>query len=252
MRLKSRFHNGPALAMGAVAVLISVASVAPAADLSSVQKAYFGATKPGTWARYEMKSVDQKGRETMSVQTVSRLENEGDRIWMEVRTEPKGGKQKASTLKYLLKQGFRMEKNALDFMKSIDRIITQEDGGEAAEMPIEMLKMAANLAGNVDYGSDVTSKGTETVDGRTADHYAMSGKFAMKVVFAEIKGSWASDLWLSDSIPFGRVKESTTTKDESGKLMARTDTRLLETGSGAKSRITGPVKKSEVPKLPFQ
>jgi hypothetical protein len=235
-----------------LALLVGVASAAPAADLSSFQKAYFGSTKPGSWARYEQRSVDQKGRETASVQTVSRLENEGDRVWMEIRTEPRGGKAKASTLKYLMKQDFHIDKNALDFMKHIDRIISQEDGGEATELPLEMLKMmSANLTGNVDYGENVTAKGSEMVDGLTADRYAMAGKFAMKVVFTEIKGSWESDLWLNDSVPFGRVKESTTTKDEGGKLLARTDSRLLETGTGARTRITGPVKKSEMPKLPF-
>ena len=248
MKIKRMFAAVPVLGL----LALGSASIAPAADLSTFQKAYFGATRPGAWARYEQKSQDQKGRETVSIQTVSRLENEGDAVWMEVRTEPKGGKPKASTFKYLMKKDFRVERNALDFMKHIDRIITQEDGGEATEMPLEMLKMmAGSLTGNVDYGADVTARGTETVEGRSADRYAMSGKFAMKVAFMEIKGSWESDLWLNDSVPFGRVKESTTTKDEGGKLLARTDSRLLETGAGARSRITGPVKKSEMPKLPF-
>lgn len=235
---------------GSVLSLLCVS--APAADLTSFQKAYFGGTKPGAWARYEQKSVDQKGRETASVQTVARLEDDGGRVWMEIRTEPKGGKPKASTMKYLLSKDFQVEKNALNFLKYVDRIITQEDGGEATEMPLEMMKtMAGGLTANVDYGADVTAKGTEVVEGRPTDRYAMAGKFAVKVAFFEMKGTWESELWLSDAVPFGRVKESTTTKDESGKLLGRTDSRLLETGSGAKSRITGPVKKSEMPKLPF-
>lgn len=235
----------------AAALGATLALPAAGADLTKIQKAYFGGTKPGVWARYEQVTTDAKGKASTTTQTVSRLENEGDRVWFETRNEPKeGGKQKPSTTKMLMNTDFRPEKNALDFMKYIDRVIVQEDGGKAQEMPMEQFRA---LVGGIqaDYGADVESKGSETVDGKSCDRYRMKGAFDVKVVFIRMKGTWDSELWLSDSVPFGRVKESITVLDEKGKPMSKTDTRLLETGTGAVSRIKGPVDKVEIPKMPW-
>jgi hypothetical protein len=39
------------------------------------------------------------------------------------------------------------------------------------------------------------------------------------------------------------------TKDEKGNISSKSETKLLETGSGATSRIKGPVQKVDLPKL---
>lgn len=238
---------------GAALAVVLAASHAPTAfgaDLAKLQKAYFGGSKPGAWARYEQVTTDAKGKVTTSVQTVSRLENEGDRVWIETRTEPKEGKPKPSTTKMLMNPDFKVEKNALDFMKFIDRVIVQEDGGKAQEMPMDMFR---SVMGGIqlDYGADLEAKGTETVEGKSCDRYELKGAFDAKIAFFRMKGSWTSDLWLNDSVPFGRVKESVTMVDEKGKPMSKIETRLLETGTGATSRIKGPVEKVEMPKMPW-
>ncbi len=132
--------------------------------------------------------------------TVARLENEGDMVWIENRIDPKAGsKQKAGTTRYLLTPRFQPEKNPLDFMKYIERVVTQEDGKEAAEMPWEMLRpMMQSVLGFVDFGSEVTEKGPDTVDGRACDRFGMSGRYAVKILFINLKGTYESDLWLSD------------------------------------------------------
>ncbi|HEX5856220.1 MAG TPA: hypothetical protein VFZ57_11425, partial [Thermoanaerobaculia bacterium] len=195
--------------------------------------------------------TDAKGRVSVSISTISRLENDGNRIWLEVRIEPKSGsKQKPSTTKFLLKEDFKLEKNALNYLSYVDRIVMQEDGSQAQEIPMETFRtLGGAFAGNVDYGSDVTSKGADTVDGKSCDRYALSGRFEMKVVFMTIKGTYEGDLWLNESVPFGRVKESMVTKDEKGNISSKSETKLLETGSGATSRIKGPVQKVDLPKL---
>ena len=237
-------------AVTVVAVAAALAHPAEAVDLSKLQKGYFAGTRAGSWARYEQVTTDAKGKVTTVVQTVSRLENEGDRVWMETRTEPKEGKKKASTAKFLMKTDFRPEKNALDFLNYIDRVIMQEDGGKAQEMPIDQFR-AFTGGISVDYGVDVEAKGSESVEGKACDRFGMKGSFDVKILFMRMKGTWVSDVWLSDGVPFGRVKESIATSDEKGKLMSRTESRLLEAGSGAVSRIKGPVEKVEIPKLPF-
>ncbi len=244
--------NKTAIPVSVLLVLaLGSASPAAAADLGKLQKAYFSGTKPGSFAKYEQTTTDAKGKVSVSISTISRLENEGNRIWFEIRMEPKsGGKQKASTMKYLLKEDFKVEKNALNYFNYIDRIIMQEDGGQAQELPMETFRtLGSAFVSNVDYGSDVTPKGTDTVDGKSCDRYGLSGKFEFKVVFMTIKGTYEGDLWLNDSVPFGRVKESTVTKDDKGSLTSKSESKLLETGTGATSRIKGPVQKVDLPKM---
>jgi len=157
---------------------------------------------------------------------------------------------KPSTTKLLMKTDFRPEKNALDFMNYIERVIMQEDGGKAQEIPFDQFR--ALMGGIVvDYGTDVEPKGGETVEGKACDRYHMKGAFDAKILFMRLKGTWESDVWLSDAVPFGRVKESMVTSDEKGKLMSKMESRLLDTGTGAVSRIKGPVEKLEMPKLPW-
>jgi len=235
--------------LGAILV-VSLALPAAAGDLSKIQKAYFAGTRPGSWAKYEQVTTDAKGKVTTAVQTLSRLENEGDRTWLETRIEPKDGKKKGSTTKLLMKIDFRPEKNALDFMNYVDRVVMQEDGGKAQEIPFDQFR---TLMGGitVDYGADVEARGSETVEGKACDRYLMKGAFDVKILFMRMKGTWVSEMWLSDAVPFGRVKESIATSDENGKLMSKTESRLLDSGTGAVSRIQGPVEKVEMPKLPW-
>ena len=51
-----------------------------------------------------------------------------------------GTKGKPTTLKYLLNTDFKVEKNALDYMKYVEKMIMQEDGKEAMEYPADMIE----------------------------------------------------------------------------------------------------------------
>jgi hypothetical protein len=239
------------LAVGICASLVAVGGAR--ADFTTLAKPYFTATKPGAWAKYEQTTTDPNGKTSVVHMTVARLENEGHGFWIEVRIDPKSGsKQKGRTIRYLLNSSFQPEKNPLDFVKYIDRVISQVDGRKAEEMPWEMLRpMMQGVLGFVDFGGDVTPKGTDTVDGRVCDRFRMSGSFEIKILFFHIKGTYVSDLWLSDGVPFGRVKEEDVVTDDKGKV-TKTDWKLLGTGTGYVSRISGPIEKKEAPpKLPF-
>ena len=133
-------------------LLLGLGTAAPAADVATFQKAFFGATKPGSWVKYEQTSTDAKGKAQKSEVTLSRLEGEGARVWIEMRAVPKeGAKGKPTTLKYLVNADFKVEENALDYLKHIERIVMQEDGKEATEFPPEMMQqMAAAFMTNVD------------------------------------------------------------------------------------------------------
>jgi len=237
----------------ALGLVMSLAAGAAHADLSKLKKAWFGGTKPGTYATWEQTTTDPKGKTSVVEMTMARLENEGETVWLEFRVVPKAGsKQKPSTTRYLLNPQFQPEKNPLDFVKYIERVIVQDDGKEAAEMPWEMVRpLMQNVLGMVDFGGDVAEKGPETVDGKACERFSMSGRYEVKILFFSLKGTYESEIWLSDSVPFGRVKETDVLKDDKGNV-TRTDWKLIGSGSGYVSKITGPVKKSEpMPKLPF-
>jgi hypothetical protein len=228
----------------ALSVLFGFGSTG-AEERSQLPKAYFGSTAPGAWARYDQTTTDQNGKASSWAVTISRLENEGDRVWMEVRRVPKPGSAgKATTVKYLLKPDFKLDKDTLNYMNFIDRAIVQEDGKSAVEMPWDLMRgvMGSGLT-NIDYTSSVMPQGSERVGNRLCDRYHLHGTLDVRVMFASVKGAWEADLWMSDAVPFGRVKESSVTRDESGKLLGKTDWTLVETGSGAKSQITGEIRK---------
>lgn len=237
----------------AAVLLLCAAGSAPAADLAAFQKAYFGTTKPGSWAKYEQTTTDAKGKVQRSEMTLSRLGGDGDRVWFEIRMLPKeGAKGKATTLKYLLDTDFKVEKDALDYMKYVESLVMQVDGEEAMEYPPDMMRqVAAAFVSNVDYGADVTSLGACSAEGKTGEKYAIRGSFDVKVVFVRVKGTTETELCMSDAVPFGRLHEKTVTKDDKGRLSSTTETRLLESGTGATSAIKGPVKRIEMPKMPW-
>ncbi len=206
-------------------------------------RAFFSATTPGSFARYERTTTDARGRVSVTIATISRLANEGGEVWLEVRREPgSGGEGKTSTVKYLLNEGFEVEKNVLDYRRYIDRVIAQDEGNPAVELPMYAFRTQyASFLSNVDYSAGVTPRGTETVDGRACERYGLSGTFRVPVALWSVARTYEGDLWLNDSVPFGRVKESIVVKDRKGNLVSTSETRLLETGNGARSRIKGDV-----------
>lgn len=237
----------------AAVLALAVGSSAPAADLGTLQKAYFNSTKPGSWVKYEQTTTDPKGKVQKTEVTMSRFGGGGDSIWFEMRSVPKeGAKGKPTTMKYLLNPDFKVEKNALDYMKYVEKMIMQEDGKEAMEYPVDMMsQIGASFASNVDYGANVTSLGPCEANGKIGEKVRIQGSFDVKIIIVRMKGTTDSELCMSDSVPFGRLWEKTVTTNDNGKPMGTTEMRVLDSGSGAVSAIKGPVKKIEMPKMPW-
>lgn len=234
-------------------LLLAVGSSAPAADLATFQKAYFNATKPGTWVKYEQTSTDPKGKVQKSEVTMSRLEGDGKSVWFEMRSVPKdGAKGKPTTMRYLLNTDFKVEKNALDYMKYVEKMIMQEDGKEAMEYPASMMaQVAAAFASKVDYGANVTPLGACETDGKAGEKYGIKGSFEVDLMIMKMKGTSESEICMSDSVPFGRLYEKTVTTSDKGKPMGTIESRLVDSGTGATTAIKGPVKPVEMPKMPW-
>lgn len=235
-------------------LLLGLGTAAPAGDVMTFQKAYFGSTKPGSWVRYEQTTTDAKGKVQKAEVTLSHLETEGERITFEMRSVPKEGgkKDKPVTMRYVLNTDFKPEKNVLNYMKYVEKMVFQVEGEKAMEYPPDMMnQVAAAFVTNVDYDANVKGAGACGAEGRSGEKYTVSGSFDFKIAFVRMRGTTETELCMSDSVPFGRIAEKTVSKDDKGKVTSTTEMKLLETGTGAKTSIKGPVEKVEMPKMPW-
>lgn len=250
-----------ATALASALLLVGLAFPAPAAEPAPLPESWFGATRPGSWVKYEQTATDAEGRTRNSEVTLSRLGGDGGETWIEVRVVPKKGtrfepktvghKDRPTTAKVLLKGGFEVEKNALDFSKNAERMVLQEDGRDATEYPVGATGVVApGFVTLVDYGANAAPLGACAHEGRSGEAYRIEGPFDAKVedpqrpwADARTKGTTGTEVCLGASVPFGRLHERTVVKDESGKLRETIETRFLESGAGATSAIRGPVRK---------
>jgi hypothetical protein len=214
---------------------------------------YFGATSPGSWARYDVTQTDAKNKSESQRMTLSRLPDQGGNAVLEMHFVPlKNGKpDKWTTMQMHLRPAYLKEKNPLNTVQHVERLILQVEGKKAQEMPIELMQsMTGGLTQMFDYSQNVVDLGADSVDGRAARHYRASGTIALKILFKELKYDYEAEIWLSGEVPFGRLKEHTVTKDSKGKLRSTNDTMLVESAaSGAVSHISGEIEKVDMPKL---
>jgi len=230
---RGRRARAAAFASGPLAVLLGSLAWAPwaAGAETHFKKAYFGQTTPGSFARQRM--TDEKG--AVSEYTYSRLADQGDDRRIELHYAVVSGQFKGtdSVTACLVPASFALEQDAIDFQAHARRCAASSGGGKATEFPAATMKAIAS--GMIDYASLVVFKGTETVDGRACDHYTYAYKTSIMNKPATMNGN----LWLSDAVPFGVVKEAATTVDASGKVLSKYETVLVETGTNARSALAG-------------
>lgn len=212
-----------------VLIAIAVASFAPPAAAAGFQKPYFGATKPGTFAR--QKATDEKG--AVTEYTYSRLADVGTDRNIEFRYAIVSGQFKgtSSVTACLVPADFALESDAIDFQSHARRCVATTGAGAPTEYPSATMKAIAQ--GMTNYATIVTFKGTETVDGKRCDRYG----YEYKGSYMNIPATTTGDLWLSDAVPFGLVKDVTTLRDAAGKTLTRIETVLVESGEGATTAL---------------
>jgi hypothetical protein len=216
------------------AIALTVAAVWCASSVHAAErgfnKAYFGATRPGSFARH--KATDEKG--AVTEYTYARLADlESERV-IERRFEVVSGQFKGSgsTTACLVPASFPLENDAIDFQVHARRCVaTPSIGAPPYEYPPDTMKSIADVMTN--YAAIVTFKGTETVGGRRADRYA----YQYEGMAVNAPSTTTGDIWLSDAVPFGLVREVMTTRDASGKTVTRIETVLVESGGGASTAL---------------
>jgi hypothetical protein len=187
------------------------------------QKAYFGATKAGTWAKYRMTAPGAQEGFT----TYSRLPDEGGVQRLLVRVDFTVDGRKTTTYSdYTLEDGFSLEKDAVAFGKAVESATTWEGNNPPEDLPDEAIEEMQDAA--PDFGGQAHFVGTEKVSGRSCDHYRYTQKHPGDTVTIE-----TGDIWLDPTVPFGVVRQAGVLKDESGKFFSSYAMLLVDTGTGA-------------------
>jgi hypothetical protein len=212
-------------------LLVLSLTISLGASAAGWKKAYFGATKPGTWARYIDHSSDPANPD-MTV-TLTRLGDDEGRPQIELKMDS-NGKYPISVNRYTMKSGFNADRDLLDYGPSI----VAGAAGDADTQTVLDANTVKLIAENMpEYGPAVVFKGSEVVDGKKTDRYSYSIK-------RPGPSTEAGDYWLSDAVPFGVVRNTFTIAE--GAKTTKFERKLIATGAGPVpvSTAAAPAKKA--------
>lgn len=220
------------------AILFASLAMAWGADL---RKSYFEATKPGAWSEYVLTS----GENSTSLFSYQRRPNDDGRIVIELRvkvlTGP--GKDSASKNTYFMPRNFNLGRDGLSFGKFIEKMSMSSSG---MEMTVDEATLDQIRRAEKDFRGAVTFEATERIDGRACDRYAYSLRTG-----APVPANETGTLWLSDSVPFGIVRQTAEILRPDGTKVSSFEMRLQDSGFDQSLVKSGP--KPEQPrKAPVQ
>jgi hypothetical protein len=199
-------------------LLVLSLAISPLASAAGWKKAYFGATKPGTWARYLDHSSDPANVD-MTV-TLTRLGDDEGRLQIEMKMNS-NGKYPLVLNRYTMKSGFNVDRDLLDYGPSI----VGGAGGDADTQTALDANTVKLIAENMPaYGGAVVFKGREVIDGKTTDRYSYSIK-------RPGPSTESGDYWLSDAVPFGVVRNAFTITE--GDKTTKFERKLRASGAGS-------------------
>lgn len=186
------------------------------------KKPYFGATKSGSWAKY----TEDAG--TMKMTTVNTRFADTDTGAPRVgsRTEFADNQYPAVINEYTLSNKFVLDRDLIDFMSAITAGGASSSDG--AVIPFDEATLSAIRKNSQTYGPAVVFKATETIGGKSCDQYGYTLHHPGDPATTE-----SGDLWMSEAVPFGLVKRTSTTKDAKGKVVSSYTRLLIDSGSGA-------------------
>ncbi len=226
------------LALALCVALCSI-GIAAAADSPGYRKAYFGATKSGTFAQYVMKIEGQPDIGS----TVTRLPDENGQQRVEVRIEYQAaGTPSVAFTNYVLKAGYSLESDALGFGKALVAMSASSPGTPPTVMPAAVLDNARKTM--PDYAASAVFIGTDNIGGKDSGHYRYVQRHPGNPETIE-----TGEIWLNETVPFGLVKQKAVTADANGKVVSRFEMLLVDSGSRAApaSGADGVASKAAVP-----
>lgn len=185
------------------------------------KKAYFGATPPGSWARYADRVTGENASSMTSTST--RLADDGGRPRVEVLTEFGNAQYPPTTTVYTLSKTFDLTHDLIDLGKGVVAVGSAYGGAMTALPDATVQVMRKGLP---EYGAVVSFREVQKIDGRSCDHYAYVIRRQTPQQETE-----TGELWLSDAVPFGLVRQSSTTTNAQGKAVQTYERKLASFGS---------------------
>lgn len=206
-----------------VSLLILLAPVLIAAGWT---KAYFAATKPGSWATIRVTSTMTSPYTTTS----TRLADVDGRVVIEQKSEFNDNVSPSATMRYELAKGFNADRDLIDHLKAVVAASAKTGADDAyTELPADTVAALKTMA---TYAATATFKGVETIEGKPCDRYSYTRG---KKGDAQLE---KGEIWLNPTVPFGVVRHTMTFTDPSGKLLWTGDSRLIDSGTKPISATT--------------
>jgi hypothetical protein len=204
------------------ALLISASLISPA--FAAWKKPYFGSTPAGSWARYS----DSASMPAMKMTTtMKRLDDEDGSARVELLVEFADSQYPPVHNNYTLRKGFPLDRKLIDYMGEIQG--GSIASGEAEAMVFDAATVEAIVKNSPKYEPTAKFKGTETIDGKKADHYTYTVRYESQHESMP-STTETGELWLSDAVPFGLLKQTSVTKDDKGNVTQQYERVLLESG----------------------
>jgi hypothetical protein len=208
-----------------VFLLLSLA--APQLQAGSLQKAYFAATQPGTWAKYESSWEMPDGMAGTNIYNYIRASDSADRVRIEFDTETLSGPGEGMITRqiFIMEPAFDLAKDFLNHMMFVEASVAQTGDGTPSLMQDNVIAIVRESAG--DLTNSVTFKGRAEREGRECDHYAYSYKSGGPHVTLQ-----EGEICLDETVPFGLVFQKGRVTDAAGDLVSSFEQRLLDSGAG--------------------
>lgn len=211
-----------------VLIVVLLSLTVPQLQADTLQKPYFAATDPGTWAKYESSWEMPDGMAGTNIYTYIRASDSGDRVRIEFDTETLAGPGAGMTTRqlFIMEPGFDLAKNFLNHGKFTQASIAQSGDGPPSLTQANVLAIIREAAG--DLTNSVTFKGRVEKEGRDCDLYAYSFESGgPHVSFQE------GEICLDETVPFGLVYQEGRVTNAAGELTSSFEQKLLESGADA-------------------
>ena len=135
-------------------IALFVVLLAPILIAAGWNKAYFAATKPGSWATIRVTSTITPPFTTTS----TRMPDVDGRVVIEQRTESGDSASPPSTMRYELANGFNADRDLIDHLKAVVAASAKTGADDAyTELPADTVAALKTMA---TYAATATFKGT--------------------------------------------------------------------------------------------
>jgi hypothetical protein len=218
-------------------MLLLALPIATSAFAAGWKQAYFGNTPPGTWARYAETSPEMHMTTTMT-----RLSDDDGSARIDLEVQFANKQYPPVRNHYTLKPGFALDRRLIDYMSNITS--GSAVSGDGDPTVFDAATVAAIVKSSPQYEPVVTFKGSENTSGHQTDRYGYTLHHPGDPETIE-----TGDLWLSQGVPFGVVKQSSVTKDAKGHMTTRYERVLVESGTNAAAAAAAPARGAKGAKI---